>query len=113
MADILIRGMEMPTACSVGCPIFHEGAFNDYCGYGWKKVPREIEKPDWCPLIEAPPHGRLIDADAFISRLEHFEEIVSMLRVSIEIKEIYFSLIGEMKEEIENVPTVIEASEVE
>ena len=21
-------------------------------------------RPDWCPLIELPPHGRLIDADA-------------------------------------------------
>ena len=62
--SVLIKGMEMPTACSVGCPIFHEGTFNDYCGYGWKKVPREIEKPDWCPLIEVPEHGDLIDRDA-------------------------------------------------
>ena len=23
------------------------------------------DRPSWCPLIELPPHGRLIDADAF------------------------------------------------
>lgn len=22
------------------------------------------ERPEWCPLVEIPPHGRLIDADA-------------------------------------------------
>ena len=22
-----------------------------------------LEKPSWCPIIEVPPHGRLIDAD--------------------------------------------------
>jgi hypothetical protein len=38
-------------------------------------APYEGYRPDWCPLIELPPHGRLIDADALISELasEHVD----------------------------------------
>ena len=28
-------------------------------------------RPDWCPLIELPPHGRLIDADALRRTMYH------------------------------------------
>ena len=66
---VYIKGMEMPKSCykcdmrrrngmDIVCPIAHE-RFSvtdvnilEYC-------------LDSCPLIPVPPHGRLIDADAF------------------------------------------------
>lgn len=62
--SILIPG-KMPPSCE-GCPCayYTEGVHHDYCqavGYD-SKLPDE-GRPDWCPIIELPPHGRLIDAD--------------------------------------------------
>ena len=61
---IYISGMEMPKSCA-GC---------DFCADGWcyvisadQEQPGELsseKRPDWCPLVEVKPHGRLIDADA-------------------------------------------------
>ena len=71
--SILIKGMEMPDRCfacplcdvdgdgGVLCAISH-GSYIEY-----KDVDEDIaidHRPDDCPLIEVPPHGRLIDADA-------------------------------------------------
>ena len=67
--SILIKGMEMPRTC-IECPL----QFGGMCYV----QPPEIDQPrvaptveectsrtDWCPLIEVPEHGRLIDADVF------------------------------------------------
>ena len=62
--SILIRGMEMPQNCDK-CRF--QSAFKLYCDampYNFCGNTDDIERPDWCPLIELPPHGRLIDADA-------------------------------------------------
>ena len=62
--SILIKGMEMPTSCGT-CPIrhmvFHVG---DECYLG-AKITEYQRRPEDCPLGYVPPHGRLIDADAF------------------------------------------------
>ncbi len=34
-------------------------------------------RPDWCPLVEVPPHGDLIDRDALPSGRVEWEDIVS------------------------------------
>ena len=68
--SILIKGMEMPKNCGE-CPCcentFYQCNIN---GARFFKVRDAYEKrhPD-CPLIELPPHGRLIDADALAGRL--------------------------------------------
>lgn len=59
--SILIKGMEMPTNCSA-CKFFDHGdcellPYGDY-------IDDKHKRRDNCPLIELPPHGRLIDADA-------------------------------------------------
>lgn len=67
--SILIRGMEMPTNCAE-CKMYVDDI---YCCH---LLHRQIENP-WaddgvetdCPLVPVPPHGRLIDADAFIKRI--------------------------------------------
>ena len=52
--SILIKGMEMPKNCIRKMPIkFSELDLRD----------------GLCPLIELPPHGRLIDADALIKQM--------------------------------------------
>lgn len=73
MAGIYIKGMEMPENC-YGCPIAQGYNRPAYCGLNgsipklWKEFDDALEKeikPDFCPLIAVPDHGRLIDADAF------------------------------------------------
>jgi len=62
--SILIKGMEMPKNCGECSFICKEST----CRYG-----KGYERSDFCPLVELPPHGRLIDADAlkFDAYLEH------------------------------------------
>ena len=64
MADILIRGMEMPKTCG-DCPL---SALRMDCKLTGRDISHDWMKrkiPDWCPLVPLPEgHGRLIDADA-------------------------------------------------
>ena len=68
--SILIRGMEMPKSCG-DCKFHWHGDGVTYCLALSK--PHNLhhiscrcyyEAEEDCPLIEVPPHGRLIDADA-------------------------------------------------
>lgn len=70
--SVLIRGMEMPTRCgecsivqktksAYRCPLASKAkGFSCVTNFG------SIEIPEYCPLVEIPAHGRLIDADAMI-----------------------------------------------
>ena len=70
---VYIKGMEMPKSCEE-CPLSMVVESGMEYGYGCQYTlttgnPKMREKdctarPTWCPLIELPPHGRLIDADA-------------------------------------------------
>lgn len=62
--SVLIKGMEMPKNCH-SCPM----CLMRFC----QAMDRELseretrpnaKRPDDCPLVPVPPHGRLIDADA-------------------------------------------------
>ena len=57
MMSILINGIEMPKSCW-DCFACHDG---------WCIINQKIEGhrtvTHSCPLIEVPPHGRLVDAD--------------------------------------------------
>ena len=71
---------------------------------------------DWCPLIEIPPHGRLIDADALMNEfkiLQSGREIFGM-----ELDSSFLSSGQELSTEwycvedaIEDAPTIIEAED--
>lgn len=98
MADILIRGMKMPTGC-LHCFLFS--------GQGCKATNKLF--PDWlnvatrptgCPLVEIPPHGRLIDADAVSNRLRKLMQSSDMAN-----NQWFINTLREM-------PTIIPASEV-
>ena len=59
--SVLIKGMEMPKSCW-DCFACHDG---------WCIINQKIEGhrtvTHSCPLVEIPPHGRLIDADDMAS----------------------------------------------
>ena len=79
MSGVYFRGMKMPEACNV-CPAHHfyfpPVKFADdevlttavpVCMAVGKELPtlsQENRKPDWCPAISVPDHGRLGDLDA-------------------------------------------------
>ena len=72
MSGIYIPGMEMPTSC-FGCALLdYAGAYK--CRIGFRSLTKEhginISRPPLCPLIHAPDHGRLVDADAIYKRLQ-------------------------------------------
>lgn len=60
--DILIKNIEMPSSC-VGCKLVQRYRYSDECQYLHKKIAHNGRLKD-CPLVELPPHGRLINADA-------------------------------------------------
>ena len=83
--SILIHDMEMPTSCDK-CRFCVNGFTDDAPMYecavqSYENVSVLVEsggkpfdfRPDWCPLIELPPHGRLIDADKLKSKFRHGE----------------------------------------
>lgn len=59
--SVLIKGMEIPI-CQT-CPICDEKLYGNYCLITKEIVSFGFERGEKCPLIELPPHGRLIDAD--------------------------------------------------
>ena len=103
MSGIYIKGMEMPTNCD-SCRIM---VFEDtncvpelFCGCPivFKAHPQgKNHRPDYCPLVEIPDHGRLIDADA----LPINNPIHSMM--------IFGGEIVIAKSAIDNAPTIIPA----
>ena len=96
--SILIKGVTKPTDCIL-CPMFR-GAWQ-MCGL----LNREVHPkgtPKNCPMVELPPHGRLIDAD------------IAEVIVTDEKDEVGGFLDGILyaADWIANQPTVIEAEEV-
>ena len=72
--SVLIKNMEMPTSCD-DCEFCKRAIGYDWCcipmGKGRSKpLDEPVIKPDWCPLVPVPPHGRLIDADALMEQVE-------------------------------------------
>ena len=64
--------MEKPKRCGL-CPCFH-AEHPMHCqavkAHKDKRIiaPYGAPIPDWCPLVEIPPHGRLIDADKLLEK---------------------------------------------
>ena len=63
MTDILIRGMEMPPTGNYFVMVENEPGIEPNVN-AWKRQQNgELKHFAFCPLVEIPPHGRLIDAD--------------------------------------------------
>lgn len=114
--SVLIKGMEMPEGCPF-CPLSHWTRGTDEFA-GCNIVPGKRyamlndiafavslakSRPDWCPLIEVQPHGRLIDADALCEKLETAAKIKPWLEGAFNAA-IAFALVA---------PTIIPAEPAE
>ena len=100
MADVLIRGKEMPKNCW-HCE-FNKSTLDrhDFCSVNGKQYNWGLEeRPSDCPLIEVPPHGDLVDINALK---------LSILDVGYVNKHDYLK--GVLNA-INNAPTVIPASD--
>ena len=60
--SLYIPGLNLPPNCNY---CLCRSDTSRYCNAAHEYTPMS-GKPDWCPLIEVQPHGRLVDADAFI-----------------------------------------------
>ena len=93
---VYIKGMEMPTSClKGGCPLdgFACQLWEDKYWSDWRD-PERMRHPD-CPLVPAPPHGRLIDADALVHSYYHAPSFPNLCKA------------------INEAPTIIQAEEGE
>lgn len=107
--SILIKGMEMPKSCP--CKLVGVG-YDMYCTFAYGVPSRVLEyyeccekdtRPDWCPLIEVPPHGRLIDGYALL------ESIKEARKKDPEIEDVYIDDYFTVAEWVVSAPTIIES----
>ena len=74
MSEVLIR-MEIPESCNecfvkpVFCPSIRGRMESDTAPYTW--IPANYRHDD-CPLIKVPHHGRMIDADALMLKIQDY-----------------------------------------
>lgn len=108
--SVLIKGREMPKNCGE-CAI-------ERCNRWQKLIVAGMSiaksRPKDCPLIEIPPHGRLIDADALMKEFEKAENAFEQHG-----REFAFSFMSSGQEistewyavelMLEDAPTIIEA----
>ena len=105
---IYIKDMQMPTSCwncdigrseysdGIRCP-FYDLEYEEQCAY-------KETRHEGCPIMNVPPHGRLIDADALMKDgwvLQKYEEKPTHL------------VTHTMPLNCPSVPTIIEAEEGE
>ena len=104
--SVLVKGMEMPTSCDdcrMSNGIYCYAALdNEYISTNTPKV-----RPSNCPLIEIQPHGRLVDADALISR------IYDAAKQQPEIADLYEDEADTMIAWLKTTPTIIPAEKGE
>ena len=124
--SILIKGMEMPTSCGQCKLKTVVGLDKEKClvsgvefyswDTGWGDEQRRHES---CPLVPVPPHGRLIDADAFADEMKkRQEEAGRWLREAKDREtavraDAVLSFLCEVKLTLDAAPTIIEAEEGE
>ena len=104
--SVLIKGMEMPKDCNTCC--FHGFGDRDckliVCSLTGNSTP--LSHIADCPLIEVPPHGRLIDGDNVIKLLR--EQLTGDRDT---VYEYYDDGLEMAISELSIVPTIIEAEE--
>ena len=108
--SVLIRGMEMPKSCSE-CPLMEsDEEIGCHCYLTKQYAPRA--RPNNCPLIEAPPHGRLIESVELYGKAE---EIKTKALSAYDKPQSWqfgaFWAIEQIEAALTNAPTIIEAEE--
>ena len=113
--SVLVRGMEMPESCP--CKLVGVG-YDLYCSFTsgipsrmreYRECCEKKTRPNWCPIVEVPPHGRLIEAEPLIDYCKRFIEAYdySKLFQDHARRHELLNMVGE----IASAPTIIEAEE--
>ena len=105
--SVLIKGMEMPKSCE-SCPCKTADAFGGLGCQATGYIPlRKVnqDRPDNCPLVEIPPHGRLIDVKSL--------ETMNFTDGMYDAENKLFVPFVEVASAIFDAPTIIEAEEGE
>lgn len=71
---VYIQGMEMPFTCLTCDFLKYAAGAGDFCSLTKRRQFRFKNRPEDCPLIEVPPHGRMIDADALLDDVRKHSE---------------------------------------
>ena len=110
--------MEMPKDCPM-CPMSHWNVGGSFTGCDvveGKRYAMDDEeyrnsstRPDWCPLVPVPPHGRLIDADEFFKDICNSLNEMTAIGIAVDGEWMW----GKLNDALENAPTVIEVEEDE
>lgn len=127
--SILIKDMEMPTYCGE-CPMLEGDRLDGLCHaasrwldddeyWTWYVYPEcdiDDSKPCNCPLIEIPPHGRLIDADTLKTRVQKLQEWLWDKLTDADVgivmaNDVRYRIAEESEEFIDDATTIIEAEE--
>lgn len=102
--SIVIKDIKMPEHCG---QCFAYDTTYQVCNLYFMGIPNRMtsleHRPEWCELVELPPHGRLIDADALTNNI--------LLRTYIRFHTGETSLSEWMilGQHIVNAPTIFEA----
>ena len=112
---VYIKGMEMPKSCP--CKLVGVG-YDLYCSFtsGIPSRMREYReccekgtRPNWCPIGEVPPHGRLVDESwlkkAMITTLEVLKKNPKMDRQEMHL----IAAFDTLRAMVEDAPTIIDA----
>ena len=114
--SILIKGTKMPKNCEECQSTL--GLFADECPL-FAEFPKKFDfdpeiyhnrRYDGCPLVEIPPHGRLIDADKLLERIKRDFDTKCIFNNE---EEAYQSAIEDIEFIIDCASTVIESEEQE
>ena len=109
--SILIKNLEMPKNCGE-CPI--EQLYGRDCETAKCPITKNLDsayrvsqaRMFGCPLIELPPHGRLIDADALTEvLLQRLDALDGLDRAEMAQRDGLSCAIGD----VANSPTIIES----
>lgn len=124
--SVLIKGMELPTGCKFCAMMrYYPSNGNVWCNATNRRMQYRdsvlSNRQEFCPLVEVPtPHGRLIDADELITKVQKLYCKDCILRTGKKNGKMqYIYEIGEapcrgcwiddMVSEIGDAPTIIEA----
>ena len=125
--SVLIKDMELPKDCPY-CKMAHYNASDEFTGcavvpgkryamHNDAVYAKSTQRPDWCPLVEIPSHGRLIDADAYHKEIKERYQSASEWYHEAETDDILaraesaMITFTECSLTLQKMPTVIEAEE--
>lgn len=114
--SILIKGMKMPESC-----LLCFAQFGGWCYVAPPEIDERVAptveeaaeqgKPEWCPLVELPDHGDLIDRNMLIGGFADW--YIQESPMYLGDNKVVAETIGDAMEAIEAAPVVIPAERSE